>query len=247
MKAPTEGILDARFLLNVSDMGAQMARNMKLNANAFDVDEYINRVAKFVGGSARSGPGGNTSHTTRGRRRRTHGGTVAASDDESDNSDDEDIDSWNWRRLGHFASQFSRRAPTMDLLLGPLAVEQKTRANTGKRARLERDSQEIAPQQLNEKDIERSENETTRLVHQIARLLEDEGGTEGCNLFEFVINPESFSNTVENLFYVSFLIRDGKASISDEGDLGYPVLSELHQRPFSAHARADHLRVHYCY
>ncbi|KAJ1959695.1 hypothetical protein IWQ62_004514 [Dispira parvispora] len=42
------------------------------------------------------------------------------------------------------------------------------------------------------------------------------------NLFEFIVNPESFPQTVENFFYLSFLIRDGRAYIDD--DSGQPIL-----------------------
>lgn len=44
---------------------------------------------------------------------------------------------------------------------------------------------------------------------------------EPINFFKFLINPESFSQTVENLFYCAFLTRDGRVSIQedDDGDL----------------------------
>lgn len=48
------------------------------------------------------------------------------------------------------------------------------------------------------------------------------GESQPINFFKFIINPESFGQTVENLFYLSFLIRDGKVSIDD--DSGQPVL-----------------------
>jgi hypothetical protein len=47
-----------------------------------------------------------------------------------------------------------------------------------------------------------------------------EGG--GVDYFKFVVNPYSFGQTVENMFYVSFLIRDGKAGITI--DDGLPVV-----------------------
>ncbi|KFY21582.1 hypothetical protein V493_07292 [Pseudogymnoascus sp. VKM F-4281 (FW-2241)] len=47
----------------------------------------------------------------------------------------------------------------------------------------------------------------------------------GMDLFRFVINPRSFGQTVENMFYVSFLIRDGKAAITVDED-GLPFLGE---------------------
>lgn len=204
-------------------MGAQMAKNMKLNANAFDVDEYIGRVARFIGGSATAG-------TQRSTRRRSR--AQESDEDEDDDADDmEDYASWNWHRLGSIASRYSRRAPTMDHLLGPLAVEARTRSAaateagqaTKRRRILERAEEEEAPQQLREGDIVANEAETSKLVKDISKKLRDVGGSDGCNLFEFVIDPESFSNTVENLFYVSFLIREGKASIDDNAE-GIPIL-----------------------
>ncbi|KAF9173519.1 nuclear protein [Mortierella sp. AD011] len=98
--------------------------------------------------------------------------------------------------------------------LGPMSVEHKSR-NFTQRARVVRDPKAMRkPQELREEDIARQENETTKNVMQIAGILEE--CTDKVNLFELVVNPESFGQTVENIFYLSFLVRDGKVSITEE-------------------------------
>lgn len=52
-------------------------------------------------------------------------------------------------------------------------------------------------------------------------------GEGGIAFFKFVINPFSFGQTVENMFYVSFLIREGKVGISVD-NRGLPYLGMYH-------------------
>jgi hypothetical protein len=64
-----------------------------------------------------------------------------------------------------------------------------------------------------------TEDEAQALMrkHHIADV---EGGVP---LFDFIINPKSFGQTVENMFYVSFLIKEGTAGL-DFDSRGMPVL-----------------------
>ncbi|CAG8635812.1 14148_t:CDS:2 [Acaulospora morrowiae] len=122
---------------------------------------------------------------------------------------DEEEPTLNWKEVGEIASHYTQRVPT-----------QKER-KSGIRQNLVKDKKEMTmPKQLGEKDIERQENETTRNVIMIWEILNEK---QPINFFEFVINPESFGQTVENIFYLSFLVRDGKVSIDD--DEGQPILS----------------------
>ncbi|KAL2128071.1 hypothetical protein VTI74DRAFT_9763 [Chaetomium olivicolor] len=48
----------------------------------------------------------------------------------------------------------------------------------------------------------------------------------GIDLLRFVVNPHSFGQTVENMFYISFLIREGSVRLEFDGD-GLPAIEPV--------------------
>lgn len=201
VKAPAESILDSRALVSTSEMGAQLAQSMKVGSE-FEIESFLGLACRLMGGKLQS----------------------AGLDDDDDEDDIEsDPSTWKWELLGFEAAKYSRRAAISDHLLGPLEVK-FTKRNVAKRTAAEEKGPEIRPQQLHAQDIANSENETSEIVKRIAKQLDDVGGASGVNLFEFAIDPDSFSNTVENLFHISFLIRDGRASIDTENENEEPIL-----------------------
>ena len=67
---------------------------------------------------------------------------------------------------------------------------------------------------------------------QVQELMDQYGVSRngGLALFKFVINPRSFGQTIENIFYVSFLIRDGKVGLTTD-DRGMPYLGKSNIAP----------------
>ena len=61
-------------------------------------------------------------------------------------------------------------------------------------------------------------NETTQNVQKLYDLVLQ---VQPISLYKFFIEPNSFSESVENLFHLSFLVRDGKISVdeTENGDL----------------------------
>jgi len=138
----------------------------------------------------------------------------------SDDDDDFEVD-LDWEKLGWEYLGKSRRVPGMDFMLGPLSIEQKKRT-TQKRAKADKfDAPLTKPKEMTEEEMKPGDlmGGDVQLVAQMNVLLEDQG--HPVNVFRFCINPESFSQSVENLFYLSFLIRDCKAAldVDEEGDL----------------------------
>ncbi|KAI7856318.1 Nse4 C-terminal-domain-containing protein [Circinella umbellata] len=180
IKNVSEATIDSKLLVMTADLGAQKARNLKLDNNLFNADEFVSKIRTL--GSSRG--------------------------------------MLNWKRIGKRAFKFSQRAYTMDFMLGPLSVEKKQR-KTARHVRIIKNKEDLVqPTQLQEGDIAQQENETSANVNQIYKILDESGPT---NYLEFITNPESFSQTVENMFYVSFLIRNAVAEIDDSS--GQPILA----------------------
>lgn len=81
----------------------------------------------------------------------------------------------------------------------------------------------MKPVELKEQDIERQENETTRTVQKLAKLLSKQ---QAIPFFEFITNPTDYGQTIENLYHFSFLVRDGRATIYQDED-GELLVGEL--------------------
>ncbi|KAI8881817.1 hypothetical protein K501DRAFT_252547 [Backusella circina FSU 941] len=134
--------------------------------------------------------------------------------------DREENEELNWKLIGQKAMRIGKRGHSIDFMLGPLMVERK-QIKRAKTTRITRNKEDLVePTKLQQGDIEKQDNETSNNVNAIYQELTKH---EPINYFKFVTNPESFSQTVENIFYVSFLIRNAVAQIDITS--GQPILT----------------------
>lgn len=116
------------------------------------------------------------------------------------------------KKMGAHSLLLGKTVLAPDFLYGPISIAPKKPI-----IRKQRSKEEIAPVQVAEtiksESLDQTANETTAIVISIFKKLIECTEDSPINFFIFIVNPDSFANTVENLFYVSFLIRDNRAKI----------------------------------
>ncbi|ORY77020.1 Nse4 C-terminal-domain-containing protein [Protomyces lactucae-debilis] len=120
--------------------------------------------------------------------------------------------------LGNVFAQYETRPPTMDLMLGPLMIERKERVFKAREQTKRTKASLVQPGALVHPDGASNEQQTvmTRLTMQVGRILMQQSPID---YFSLVLNPRSFAQSVENMFYLSFLIKEGKAGVYEDGGL----------------------------
>ncbi|KAF2456311.1 Nse4 C-terminal-domain-containing protein [Lineolata rhizophorae] len=96
------------------------------------------------------------------------------------------------------------------------------------------DAMEAVEDNLEDDMTEEQEKELLRRY----RVQSTDGESGLVGFFDFVINPKSFGQTIENMFAVSFLIRDGNVAI-EEDENGLPLLRPENPRTIEEQRREE--------
>lgn len=214
VKQTSDATLDSKLLVAATDLVLKKATNLTYGNSGvgIDADEFVGKCMAFM----------RNHHRPQGQEQQE--------EDEQGPTDD----AMDWAYLGREAAfKGNKRPATTDFLLGPLSVTKKVRVFKTRRQGLKRDNANLVrPVEVMQDGSAETQNNSgtmTALVKGIYELLEKiflsnplylEGGL---NLFKFVVNPDSFGQTVENIFYLSFLVKDGFVALTED-DNGLPVL-----------------------
>lgn len=199
---PQEAVQDSRLYVINTDIFHEKARRLKMgSAVELDTEEFLSRIALFV-------------------YDRRHNGDNERDDDDADEAMEfEDEDYNGWARLGDIGATVATRPAVHEFLAAH--AEPKSRRAAGPRSTQQ--SQFTAaitrPQELTQSDLIRNDNGTNQSVIAVMEIIQQYEDAVG--VFELIINPESFAQSVENMFNLSFLVRDQKVHIFEDenGDL----------------------------
>eukprot|EP00803_Ostreobium_quekettii_P007330 evm.model.scf_1535.2 EVM.evm.TU.scf_1535.2 scf_1535:18309-20897(+) len=145
---------------------------------------------------------------------------------------EEDFD---WGSWGEFSRGFVADGPGASTILGPIDAPVRARARAQRASRRAVGAVVTPEEAVMEEDRREVDKKMWVMVKRLQRA-------PGMAFVDLVVDPESFSRTVENMFTLSFLAKDGRVETQDHPDLGtvvYPSLATA-DRPGSSQAKAPH-------
>ena len=79
-------------------------------------------------------------------------------------------------------------------------------------------------------EAETSDNITDKIVGNVYKVLVEkfkENGRKPINFFKFVLHPTSFGKSIENMFHVSFLVKENKVAVRICQESEMPLIEPL--------------------
>jgi len=215
VKGTHEAMEDAKMFRLLCQLVREMSEDTNTNEKKFHVDEYAANIGRSINASTDKG---NIVKTTK-RQLITMG-----------------------QRLN---CKF-RRTPSFSFILGAIDTEAGEDKPARQRERRVDRQRTMAPTKT--AIVERSQADgqmTDKLVTSTKRILEQhykQNGKKPVNYFRFVIDPHSFGNTVENMFHVSFLVKQRLVQLSVDDTIGLPVLEPVSARSGVADGDGDSVK-----
>lgn len=136
----------------------------------------------------------------------------------------------DWVRLGTDCAGLFRAPPELAFLCGPLEKPERERKAAQRRKRAAEDDgeeetgyEETTGRGAGGAQKEEATNLRLQKLSDVMRTRATE--RDGSDLMSLVVNPDSFCETVENLFDLSFLVKDGKAALAIDAETGLPTVT----------------------
>lgn len=191
VKRTQEAVLDSKLVLLVATRGRKCASSLPINLCTFDPEEFVAKVRTAAGSS---------NHST------------------------DPLSMEMWANLGRMSETCFRTSSPFWYLYGSAGdIARRVRAAPTRRTVVE--GPDRAPTVAKQvKSGEQTNQETTTEhvahIHRVLKSLYAKLGNQALPYFEFVIHPQSFAKTCENIFHLSFLVNEGHARVTlDENNL----------------------------
>lgn len=185
-----QSLLASRAFAELTSCARRQATKLQTGLKNYDTASFVNKIKTRMSGDARAEEGDVTAPL-------------------------------DFASLGGSLWRYYRRAPAVDFMYGLADIQPRApvvrKAQTGPRAGSKRGGVAARPENVVDKD-KLDKTETDLQIEAMHRELQRRGGA-GTPFYAFLVDPDSFSRSVENIFHSSFLIKDGRARLVMRGQV----------------------------
>ncbi|CAM9421758.1 unnamed protein product [Ascophyllum nodosum] len=193
VKYPREAVQDGETMKLIASAASEQVKKVANSSVGTDLDDFLHKL-KTVFSTASGAGSGSSAH-------------------------------FNWSKLGGSVSMVFLSAPAGGgFMMGPLDKPLKEARSRQRRNKPNDDNvEEVEPEDVAPTKGKHGSKQKKDQTHERITRMRDQVATKGLNgketdMFETLLNPKSFTQTVENLFDFSFLVKNGQGAISlDEG------------------------------
>lgn len=138
--------------------------------------------------------------------------TGAIEDENGDIEDKADL-MINFVKLGDCVWQKYTTVPSLDFMHGNEPKVQQTIPMERKTRQIKKGIKAVKPNEMRSDQVEQTETDK-----RVAMMKKELSVRKQCNFWHFVIDPDDFTHSVENVFHSSFLIKDSWAQLDMKKD-----------------------------
>lgn len=184
-----QALIDAQIFSRLGQFSKQQAAQLQTGLQRYDVKTYTDHLVHYM-------------------RRDSHGRLDGSRVTEDDDTPDE-TNAINFIQLGESVKDCKTAVPGIDFMHGNAPVENVVPVAERKKAmRVRKGKITVKPNELKSHEIDQTETD-----RQVAEMKKELERRKQCNYWIFVIDPESFTRSIENIFHSSFLIKDRLAAL----------------------------------
>uniref|UniRef100_A0A7S0WSW1 Non-structural maintenance of chromosomes element 4 n=1 Tax=Pyramimonas obovata TaxID=1411642 RepID=A0A7S0WSW1_9CHLO len=116
---------------------------------------------------------------------------------------------FRWEELGTKSGHLFSTVPSFTCMYGPMSLQVKERRVPQRRQKQQPAGELVNPEQVTSTS-DAKQQETDKNMNKMNKILKT---VKHVSMARLINNPRSFAQTVENMFTLSFLVRDGRAEL----------------------------------
>lgn len=114
----------------------------------------------------------------------------------------------NFEDLGNSVWHCWKTIPSIEFMYGNAPEEEEAKARQKKVKKAKKGTVAVKPCEIQSNEVEQTETD-----RQVAEMTKELERRQECNYWVFVIDPNSFTRSIENVFHSSFLVKDMLAAL----------------------------------